>query len=127
MYCSISCSRACRSPSSWYRRSKTLSFSAIDGRHLLRQQHPVPVDVHLVDRRLEHAAQAQPAGGAAAYELVQRAPWQRPHPRRKRAVAGAHRHRQLTASVVAVEERVERDLQVLEAFDGEVETDREAA
>src|SRR5205823_9304119 len=63
MYCSISCSRAARSPCSWYRRSSSLSLSPT-GRHtsdrdLLREAHPIVVDVHVVDGRVEYAAQGQ--------------------------------------------------------------------
>ncbi len=59
MYCSISCSRAWRSPSSWYRRSRTLSFSATDASTFFVSRTHVTVDDDVVDRRLEHAAQAE--------------------------------------------------------------------
>src|SRR5215210_6385217 len=70
MYCSISCSRAARSPCSWYRRSSTLSFfSGTSGCALdrFRELDPAPVaalgDVDAVDRRLEHTLERDALAG----------------------------------------------------------------
>src|SRR6478672_121137 len=95
MYCSISCSRAARSPCSWYRRRRSLSLSAIAApaahRDPLRQADRVAVDVNVVDGGLEHAPQAQLVVGLS-FDLVQHARVERPDPRDERAVAHGHAH-----------------------------------
>src|SRR5437016_1471042 len=95
MYCSISCSRAARSPCSWYLRSSSLSLSptgATSNRDLLREADPVAVDMHVVDRRLEHASQRQRLI-LFALDLVEHAARERPDPGLELAVAHRHSHR----------------------------------
>src|SRR5215510_7685330 len=114
MYCSISCSRAWRSPSSWYRRRRTLSLSATR-RDLLREAHPLAVDLDAVDDRVEHAAQAELLA-VVARELV--AEVDRTDLPVHLAVVHRHRDRDLLAVVLrAFEDRLDGDLQVLEVLE----------
>src|SRR3954452_17334055 len=124
MYCSISCSRACRSPCSWYRRRRTLSFSAMTV-HLLQQPHAVALDLHVVHDRPPDAAQAQLVVVLAPFELCDDVDW--PDGRLERAVAERHRDGHLTVSPCAVEDRRERELEVLERLDRQPEAHGEAA
>src|SRR5690348_17052469 len=113
MYCSISCSRAWRSPCSWYRRRRTLSFSAMP-RDLLRQADPLAVDVHVLDSRVEHAPDPEPVVGLAL-DLVEQRRRQRADDRLQLAVVDRHPHGDVSRGRVGpIEDRVERDLEVRE-------------
>src|SRR2546421_8270772 len=131
MYCSISCSRAARSPCSWYRRSSSLSLSPT-GRHtsdrdLLREAHPIVVDVHVVEGRVEYAAQGQHVV-LLAFDLLEHGAPERAHVRHELAVVHGHPDRDLAVvKHEAVEDRVERDLEVREILDREAEAGREPA
>src|SRR3954447_25433222 len=126
MYCSINCSRAARSPSSWYRRSRILSLSAMS-RDLLGQVNELAVDVNVVDRRLEHTAQAQGAV-LLLLDLVEQRRGERTDARLERPLSQCHLHRDVPGlGVGTVEDRVERDLEVLEVLDRQVEAHREPA
>src|SRR5437667_6853183 len=74
MYCSISCSLAWRSPSSWYRRRRTLSLSGT--RPPLGQPNGVPIDVHVVDGGIEHAPHSE-LGARVALERIEQPPVER--------------------------------------------------
>src|SRR5205823_14690987 len=109
---------AARSPCSWYRRSSSLSLSPPGAlgshRDFLREADPVPVHVHVVDGRLEHAAKAERLA-ALALDLVEQPGRERADARLERTVAHRHPNGDLThVGVEAVEDRIERDLEVLE-------------
>src|SRR3954453_9584316 len=126
MYCSISCSRACRSPCSWYRRRRILSFSAT-ARHLLRQAHPGPVDVNVVHRRLEHPAQPD-AAVLVVLDLVEDIRREWTDDGLELTLARRHPDRDVTGTRISTaEDRIERELEVLEVLDRQVQPDREAA
>src|SRR5437870_1696753 len=126
MYCSISCSRACRSPCSWYRRRRALSFSATAG-HLLRQPHPLAVDVHVLHGRVEDAPDPEALSGLTL-DLVEQPRGQRPDEGLELAVEECHPDGDVTRGRIGlVEDRVERDLQVLEVLHRQVEPNSEAA
>src|SRR5437879_5463596 len=126
MYCSISCSRACRSPSSWYRRRRILSLS---GTHPpLHQPDAVAVDVHLVDGRLEHTPHAE-LGACVALERLEQARAERADHCLESVVVDGHadRHLVLVAPPCAVvEQGAERDLQILEVLERQIEPRRQA-
>src|SRR5690348_8511518 len=113
MYCSISCSRAWRSPSSWYLRRRTLSLSGT--RSPLGQPDGVAVDLYVVDSGIEHAPHTE-LGARVAFECVEQPPVERPDHRLERVVVHGQSNDQLV--VVArracggIEQGVERELDV---------------
>src|SRR5665213_527395 len=131
MYCSISCSRAARSPSSWYLRRRSLSLSATSvptsRGHLLREADRIAVHVHVVNRRLEHTAQTQHVV-LLQLDLVEHVRRQRADARLQRTVADRHANCDVPGlELTAAENGVEGDLQVLEVLDREVHADCESA
>src|SRR6478672_1705100 len=131
MYCSISCSRAARSPSSWYRRSRSLSLSATGARashsDLLREPDRVAVHVHVVDSRFEHTPQAQLVV-LLTLDLVEEIERQRTDARLECAVAECHTNGDVSVlELTATEDRVECNLEVLEILDRQVHPDRKSA
>src|SRR5437899_7942350 len=99
MYCSISCSRAARSPSSWYRRRRSLSLSATGAHtsrsHLLREADRVAVNVNIIDRGLEHPTQAQLVV-VLALDLIEQSSRQWTDARLERSVTQCHPNRDVT-------------------------------
>src|SRR5919197_3543102 len=127
MYCSISCSRAWRSPSSWYRRRRTLSLSGT--RPPLGQPDAVPGDAYVVDGGLEHASHAELVSGVAPQGLEQ-PPVERPDNRLERVVVHRQPDGQLGVAgrrpCSRVEQRAKGDLEILEMLEGQVESRRES-
>src|SRR5919206_3916271 len=108
MYCSISCSRAWRSPCSWYRRRRTLSFSATLI-HPLHEPDAVAVDPNVVDHGPQDPAQAELLVVAVAGELLGRLDGA--DTGLERAVDERHRNGHLALSFRAVEDRRQRELE----------------
>src|SRR5205807_3709068 len=99
---------------------RSLSLSAMGGppshSHLLRQADRVAVYVDVVDGGLEHAAQAELVV-LRALDLFEDGGRQRTDPRLERAVAQGHANRDVPRrELAATEDRVERDLQILEVL-----------
>src|SRR5690349_24700522 len=88
---------------------------------LLREPHILAVDVDLLDRRLQDAPHPQRAVRLAR-DLVEKPCGQRPDDGVERAIPERHADRDVARERVgAVEDRVERDLEVLEVLDRQVE------
>src|SRR5438128_1070594 len=120
MYCSISCSRAWRSPCSWYRRRRILSLSGT--RPPLDQPDAPTVDLHLVHCRLEHPLHAELRAGVPL-ECVEHALVERADDGLERVVVDRQADDELAVvrTRAAVEQGAEGDLQVFEVLEGQIE------
>jgi hypothetical protein len=86
------------------------------------------VDVNVVDRRFEHAAQAELAVVTLVLDFVEDVGGVRSYDRLELAVARRHPHGDVArVRIGPAEDGVEGELEVLEVLDRQVEADRESA
>src|SRR5215211_1665356 len=132
MYWLISCSRAARSPLSWYRRrsSRSPRSGIVTHRNVLRQLDPlcaVPLrHSHVVDDGFEDPAQPEP-GLVRAAEVVGEAAAERPDARVNGTAVETQRQRHVCAGVAPLEERIDGRLDVVQHVVRQIETRRETA
>src|SRR5829696_128483 len=130
MYCSMSCSRAWRSPCSWYRRSSALSFSRPGtlGLHPLHRLHEldlVALEPVRVRHRPEHTREAEL--GVLRELACEPLSVDRTDARDERVALDPDRDGHGAVALALLEEACERELQILEMLEREVEPDGEAA
>src|SRR3954469_889860 len=126
MYCSISCSRAFRSPRSWEGGRGVLSFSAMRDLRavdVLRERHAAWLDLDVVDDGPEHPPEAQLGALVGAVQL--RREVDRIDARVKPPVLDAERDRHVVVARRAVEDGGEGELDVLERLDRQLVPERE--